>query len=118
MMNPRAPPARLRICEDGSAKPQDVLVRGEPVKVECADRLGADVVLGERCPVLGLPSSWDTYLASLSGKHRHELTRRIRRFEREAPEGRAVVARDPEAVAARLGDFLALHRRSRVGKAK
>ena len=80
--------------------------------------LGADVMLEERCPVLGLPSSWDTYLASLSGKHRHELTRKIRRFEREAPEGRAVVVRGPEAVAARLGDFLALHRRSRVGKAK
>src|SRR5207248_9523589 len=52
------------------------------------------------------------------GKHRHELTRKIRRLEREAPDGRAVVVRGPDAVAARLGDFLALHRRSRVGKAK
>jgi CelD/BcsL family acetyltransferase involved in cellulose biosynthesis len=80
--------------------------------------LTADVTLEERCPVLGLPSSWETYLASLSGKHRHELTRKIRRFEREAPDGRAVVIRGAEPVAARLGDFLALHRRSRVGKAK
>jgi CelD/BcsL family acetyltransferase involved in cellulose biosynthesis len=80
--------------------------------------LGADVTLEERCPVLELPSSWETYLASLSGKHRHELTRKIRRFEREAPDGRAVVVRGPAAVAGRLGDFLALHRRSRVGKAK
>ena len=80
--------------------------------------LAADVTLEERCPVLELPSSWETYLASLSGKHRHELTRKIRRFEREAPDGRAVVVRGPDAVAARLGDFLALHRRSRVGKAK
>jgi len=80
--------------------------------------LAADATLEERCPVLALPSSWETYLASLSGKHRHELTRKIRRFEREAPEGRAVVVRGPDAVGARLGDFLALHRRSRVGKAK
>jgi CelD/BcsL family acetyltransferase involved in cellulose biosynthesis len=80
--------------------------------------LAADVALEERCPVLGLPSSWETYLASLSGKHRHELTRKIRRFEREAPDGRAVVVRGAEAVAARLGDFVTLHRRSRVGKAK
>jgi len=80
--------------------------------------LSADVTLEERCPVLGLPASWETYLASLSGKHRHELTRKIRRFEREVPDGRAVVVRGPEAVAGRLGDFLALHRRSRVGKAK
>jgi CelD/BcsL family acetyltransferase involved in cellulose biosynthesis len=80
--------------------------------------LAADVTLEERCPVLGLPSSWETYLASLSGKHRHELTRKIRRFEREVPDGRAVVVRGPDAVAARLAEFLTLHRRSRVGKAK
>jgi CelD/BcsL family acetyltransferase involved in cellulose biosynthesis len=80
--------------------------------------LVADVTLEERCPVLELPPSWETYLASLSGKHRHELTRKIRRFEREAPDGRAVVVRGADAVAARLGDFLTLHRRSRTGKAK
>jgi len=80
--------------------------------------LAADATLEERCPVLVLPSSWETYLASLSGKHRHELARKIRRFEREAPEGRAVAVRGSDAVSARLDDFLALHRRSRVGKAK
>jgi CelD/BcsL family acetyltransferase involved in cellulose biosynthesis len=80
--------------------------------------LGADATLEERCPVLDVPPAWETYLASLSSKHRHELTRKIRRFERDAPDGRAVVVRDAGAVAARLGDFLALHRRSRVGKAK
>jgi CelD/BcsL family acetyltransferase involved in cellulose biosynthesis len=80
--------------------------------------LAADATLEERCPVLALPSSWEPYLASLSGKHRHELSRKIRRFEREVPEGRAVVVHGPEAVGTRLADFLALHRRSRVGKAK
>src|SRR5207253_1168233 len=147
-MNPWAPPARLRTCEDRVRRPPRP---GGGLRLGCRGRrgapalplpgldvaeplgggvrralpalaatvgLGADVMLEERCPVLGLPSSWDTYLASLSGKHRHELTRKIRRFEREAPDGRAVVVRGPEAVAARLGDFLALHRRSRVGKAK
>jgi CelD/BcsL family acetyltransferase involved in cellulose biosynthesis len=80
--------------------------------------LAADATLEERCPVLALPASWESYLASLSGKHRHELTRKIRRFEREAPDGRATVVRDAGAVDARLAEFLALHRRSRVGKAK
>ena len=80
--------------------------------------LTADVTLEERCPVLDLPASWDAYLASLSGKHRHELTRKIRRFEREVPDGRAVSVRAPDAIDARLGDFVALHRASRVGKAK
>jgi len=72
----------------------------------------------ERCPVLSLPSSWDAYLASLSGKHRHELTRKIRRFEREVPDGRVVSVQTAGDVGGRLGDFLTLHRASRVGKAK
>lgn len=80
--------------------------------------LAVTVELEERCPVLTLPSTWDDYLASLSGKHRHELTRKIRRFEREVPDGRVVAVHRADEVAARLGDFLALHRASRVGKAK
>lgn len=80
--------------------------------------LATTVELEERCPVLTLPSSWDAYLASLSSKHRHELTRKIRRFEREVPDGRVVAVHRADDVAARLGDFLALHRASRVGKAK
>jgi CelD/BcsL family acetyltransferase involved in cellulose biosynthesis len=72
----------------------------------------------ERCPVLALPASWDAYLASLSGKHRHELTRKIRRFEREVPDGRVVSVHTAADVEARLGEFLALHRASRAGKAK
>ena len=72
----------------------------------------------ERCPVLSLPSSWDAYLASLSGKHRHELTRKIRRFEREVPDGRVVSVHTAGDVGGRLGDFLTLHRASRAGKAK
>jgi CelD/BcsL family acetyltransferase involved in cellulose biosynthesis len=72
----------------------------------------------ERCPVLALPESWDALLASLSGKHRHELTRKLRRFEREAPDGRIAWESTPAGIAARLDEFLALHRRSREGKAK
>ena len=79
--------------------------------------LSATVEREERCPVLSLPSSWDAYLASLSGKHRHELTRKIRRFERDVPDGRVVCVHTAPDVGARLGDFLALHRASRTGKA-
>ena len=80
--------------------------------------LSALVTVEERCPVLILPSSWDAYLASLSGKHRHELARKMRRLEREAPEARATCASHPADVENRLGDFFDLHRRSRVGKAR
>jgi CelD/BcsL family acetyltransferase involved in cellulose biosynthesis len=80
--------------------------------------LAATVELEERCPVVALPSSWDAYLATLTSKHRHELTRKIRRFERDVPDGRVVAVHGADDVAARLGAFLALHRASRVGKAK
>ena len=87
-------------------------------QIAAACGLSASVTVEERCPVLVLPSSWDAYLASLNGKHRHELLRKMRRLEREAPEARATCASHPADVENRLGDFFDLHRRSRVGKAR
>jgi CelD/BcsL family acetyltransferase involved in cellulose biosynthesis len=83
-------------------------------------RQGGEVTVAveERCPVLPLPASWETYLAGLSGKHRHEMARKLRRIEREVPGARAAAATGRDAVQARLGEFLRLHRSSRVGKAK
>jgi CelD/BcsL family acetyltransferase involved in cellulose biosynthesis len=80
--------------------------------------LEASTRLEERCPVLPLPASWDALLASLAGKHRHEISRKLRRFEREAPDGRVAWESTPAGIERRLDDFLALHRRSREGKAK
>lgn len=80
--------------------------------------LEAKVAVEDRCPVLDLPATWEAYLAGLSGKHRHELTRKMRRLEREAPGATPSCAATPDAIAARLDDFLELHRRSRVGKAR
>jgi CelD/BcsL family acetyltransferase involved in cellulose biosynthesis len=76
------------------------------------------VAVEERCPILSLPRSWEAYLVTLSGKHRHELTRKLRRMEREAPGARATSVGERDLVQARLGDFLRLHRSSRAGKAK
>jgi CelD/BcsL family acetyltransferase involved in cellulose biosynthesis len=72
----------------------------------------------ERCPVLALPRTWDDYLAGLAGKKRHELTRKMRRLEREAPEARPTAIAGRADVERRFGDFLALHRRSHEGKAR
>lgn len=72
----------------------------------------------ERCPVLALPPTWDAYLAILSGKQRHELLRKMRRLEREVPTARAVELGARAEIGSRFDDFLALHRRSRVGKAR
>jgi CelD/BcsL family acetyltransferase involved in cellulose biosynthesis len=81
---------------------------------------GADVTvaLEERCPILALPETWDAYLAGLSGKQRHELLRKTRRLEREVPGARAVGVGARADVESRFDDFLALHRQSRVGKAR
>lgn len=80
--------------------------------------LRVTVEVEERCPVLALPDSWDAYLERLRGKERHELRRKMRRLEREAPDARPVWTGTREGVEARLGDFLDLHRRSRGGKAR
>jgi CelD/BcsL family acetyltransferase involved in cellulose biosynthesis len=87
-----------------------------PLAAACGLTVSATVE--ERCPVLALPSSWEAYLARLSGKHRHELQRKMRRLARDAPDARVTCASAPADIAARLGDFLALHRSSRVGKAR
>lgn len=81
---------------------------------------GVDVTtaLEERCPILALPTTWEAYLAGLSGKQRHELLRKMRRLEREVPDARAVGLGSRADVEARFDDFLALHRQSRVGKAR
>lgn len=83
-----------------------------------AHGLRGEATVEERCPVLTLPGSWEEYLAALPGKHRHELTRKIRRFEREEPDARVALAFRPADIEGRLGDFLDLHRRSREGKAR
>ena len=70
----------------------------------------------DRCPVIDLPGTWDAYLAGLSGKDRHELRRKLRRAETGHP--RVEVARTPAAMAALMDGFVALHRRSKVGKAR
>jgi len=80
--------------------------------------LAATIEVEERCPVLALPATWEQYLAGLSGKHRHELQRKIRRLTREIPDARVTSVANPEAIGTRLGEFLDLHRRSRTGKAK
>ncbi len=70
----------------------------------------------ERCPVIELPESWEAYLAGLSGKDRHELRRKLRRAASGGP--RIEVARTPGGVTAFMDSFLALHRKSKRGKAR
>lgn len=78
--------------------------------------LVCEILREERCPVVELPGTWEAYLGQLSGKDRHELRRKLRRAEGARP--RVEVARTPAAVATLMDSFLALHRKSRAGKAR
>ena len=78
--------------------------------------LVSQTAVEDRCPVIELPATWDAYLTRLSGKDRHELRRKMRRAEAGQP--RVEVARTPAAMAALMDGFVALHRRSKVGKAR
>ena len=80
--------------------------------------LRALALVQEHCPVLKLPATWDAYLASLSGKDRHELKRKMRKLERELPDVTVRSHASADGWDEALATFLALHRRSKVGKAR
>lgn len=79
------------------------------------------------CPVIALPrpetddaagieAAWELYLAGLDKKERHEIRRKLRRMEREAPDARLrFVAGGPDLAPA-VDTFIALHRFSRADK--
>jgi CelD/BcsL family acetyltransferase involved in cellulose biosynthesis len=88
----------------------------ETVAALVSEKLSVRVVQEEVCPVVRLGGSFDGYLRSLPKKERHEVRRKARNFERDAPSGtlRILTARD-EALAA-LPDFFRLHRLSAPDK--
>ena len=71
------------------------------------------------CPrITPLPDSWDRYLESLSKKDRHELRRKIRRFQEAGADMTLYAVTEPEGIAAGLDDFIRLHTSSRRDKAE
>jgi len=85
---------------------EDLLSKAMPVRI----------VQEEVCPVVRLGGSFETYLRGLPKKERHEIKRKARNFERDAPSGtlRILTARN-DALAA-LPDFFRLHRLSAPDK--
>ena len=65
----------------------------------------------ETCPTVVLPSEWNAYLATLRGKDRHELRRKIRRAE-NAAELVYTVTDTAEQLDEDLDTFISLHRMS------
>ena len=79
--------------------------------VERADHAGLSFGLDqeETTAILKLPSDWDSYLASLDSKERHELKRKQRRIGREHPDA-TVRTSTPETLDADLEVFVGMHR--------
>jgi CelD/BcsL family acetyltransferase involved in cellulose biosynthesis len=70
------------------------------------------------CPAVALPEGWDAYLGSLSKKDRHELRRKLRRFEEADGGTRLIELTEATDVVAALPDFTRLHIESRADKAE
>jgi CelD/BcsL family acetyltransferase involved in cellulose biosynthesis len=68
-------------------------------------------------PLLGLPGSFDAYLAGLPAKLRHETRRKRRRLHKAFPSAHLVDA-TPETMGADFGRFVELHRSSSGSKGK
>ena len=71
----------------------------------------------ETCPALALPADWDTYLAGLGKKDRHELRRKLRKAESAPMPITWRLVKDAAALPAAVDTFIALHQRSSADKA-
>lgn len=84
----------------------------------------ARVIQEDVCPVITLPAAsaeadfdgWETYLATLDKKERHEIRRKLRRLEREAPDANVRFVRGSAGLSEHINAFIALHRLSRRDK--
>jgi CelD/BcsL family acetyltransferase involved in cellulose biosynthesis len=79
--------------------------------VERADAHGFSYTLDEEetSAVLTLPTSWEEYLAGLGSKDRHELRRKMRRFERDHPDA-AIRSTAADTLDLDLKTFVEMHR--------
>lgn len=80
----------------------------------------ANVQQEDVCPVITLPTpsddpnfdAWEAYLATLDKKERHEIRRKLRRVEREAPTARVRFVRGRDGLEPAVETFIELHRLS------
>ncbi len=85
----------------------------------------AEVIQEDVAPAIVLPGlcdepdcsdGWEAYLESLDKKQRHEIRRKMRRMEREAPDAHMQIVTGGESLDQDLDRFIALHKLSRPEK--
>ena len=62
----------------------------------------------KHCPYIPLPGDWETYLAGIDKKQRHEIRRKMRRIEESDVSVRWYILDKPEHLEAEIDDFLKL----------
>jgi CelD/BcsL family acetyltransferase involved in cellulose biosynthesis len=62
----------------------------------------------QHCPYIPLPGEWETYLASIDKKQRHEIRRKMRRAETAEIPVRWYIASDPASIDAEINAFFDL----------
>jgi CelD/BcsL family acetyltransferase involved in cellulose biosynthesis len=77
----------------------------------------AEVEHEDVCPIVDLPATWEAYLDLLDKKQRHEVRRKLRRVEREAPDAVIRFVTGGDDLAGEVDRFIALHRMSSPDKA-
>lgn len=81
-----------------------------PLLRQAAEQRGWDFVQTplQRAPFIPLPGNWQTYLASLDKKQRHEIRRKMRRLDESGIPWRWYVVQQAETLAAEMDEFLRL----------
>lgn len=62
----------------------------------------------QRCPYIPLPGDWETYLAGIDKKQRHEIRRKMRRAESLEPPARWRLSQERDRLDADIDAFFAL----------
>jgi CelD/BcsL family acetyltransferase involved in cellulose biosynthesis len=62
----------------------------------------------QHCPFIPLPGDWETYLASIDKKQRHEIRRKMRRAENEFEPTRWHIVKYEDSVESGIEDFMSM----------
>jgi CelD/BcsL family acetyltransferase involved in cellulose biosynthesis len=62
----------------------------------------------QHCPYIPVPGDWETYLASIDKKQRHEIRRKMRRAETEFEPTRWYIVQDEASIVRGIEDFMSM----------
>lgn len=105
-------------------QPAPSLAHSRLAEMAVAAGYAVDVVQEDVCPIIALPApgesdgadGWEIYLGRLDKKERHEIRRKLRRIEREAPDATLRFVSAGDDLTADMDRFIMLHRFSRADK--